>query len=282
MYGPYNTAYSNLYGTYGQDANRYGTRGQEREDFLGGALGDIWAGINAGAYSPGHASYDAGRLPEFQKWWESLRGGQGTTALKDSAGNDLRAYTDIANLGLMSDAEKYAMRERPASQARSSTSALLEQMRNNSGWGSNPMAVLAAQKGLQDSLRSGNLAANEAIAKQLTEEKKWGYGQMEGAQGQVQGLEQEMVAGRNAANAANANRGAADLAMKMGFLNQYGDLMGNSMDWERMRQGALGGSGSAIGGGVDVTSKMVEQGKSKPFMDYFMSLGSMGSSMGGR
>jgi hypothetical protein len=207
-------------------------------------------------------------------WWESLRGGAGTTRLKDTGGKDITSYSEIANAGMMTPAQLQAIRERPASQGRAATSAVLDQLRRGgvTGWGGGgPAGALAAQKNLLSSLRSGNLEAESGIADQTNQQRQWGYGQMGGAQGQLQALDDAMRQERVAA-ASTARRGSK--ASLSDYLS-LSDRMGG--DWatgEKLTQSALGGRGEALGG----WGSAVQGGRTPSGLDRTMgALGAVGN-----
>jgi hypothetical protein len=236
----------------------------DRSSALWGQQGDLYGQIGAKLFGgefddPGQAAraVDYGRNPEFQKWWENMRGGAGTTALTDASGKPIADYSSIASgtSKYYSPEEEYAMRERPASQARSATSAMLDQARRGgvSGWGAGgPAAGLAAQKNLLSSLRSGNLDVNAMLGDKGAEYRKYGRAGMESSQGQMQGLEDKMASERAAA-AATARAGRkAGLNEYLSYLNA--DPRGSALDWSQQTTSNLGGQGSALSGWGNATA----------------------------
>ena len=220
-----------------------------------GRLGDLWGQLQSGAFDdPGQAAraVDYGDMGQNKDWWTSLRGGAGTTRLKDTGGKDITSYSEIANAGMMTPAQLQAIRERPASQGRAATSAVLDQLRRGgvTGWGGGGAAgALAAQKNLLSSLRSGNLEAESGIADQTNQQRQWGYGQMGGAQGQIQSLDDAMRQERTSA----AMSGRAGRKAGLSDYLALSDRMGG--DWatgEKLTQGqqGLGQSGLSGWGGT--------------------------------
>lgn len=243
-----------LAGTWGGRAAGGSARTEQlwnQEQANQGRLQDLWGRLSAGEFdTPGRAAraVDYGDMAKNKGWWTSLRGGAGTKRLKDTAGKDITSYSEIANAGMMTPAQLQAIRERPASQGRAATAAVLDQMRRGgvTGWGGGgPAGALAAQKNLLSSLRSGNLEAESNIADQTNRERQWGYGQMGAAQGQLQALDDAMRQERIAA-ASTARQGSR---ASLGDYLALSDRMGG--DWakgESLTQNALGGQGSALSG----------------------------------
>jgi len=227
---------------------------------LYGEIGDM---LRSGAFDdPGQAAraVDYGNMPQNMDWWKAMQGTSGMARLKDTAGKDITTFSEIANNGMMTPEQMYAMRERPASQARSATSSFMDNLRRGgvSGWGGGgPAASLAALKNLTSSNRQGNLEANANIADQTNQQRQWGYGQMTGAQGNIQNLDDMMRQERISA-ASTARRGSkAGLGDWLGYLQA--DPNGSALDWSKMANADLQGQTSALSG----WGNSIQQGKTE-------------------
>jgi len=274
-FDPVNQGFQANTGAFGEQAAGNTDRATAAYTNQGNLYNKIGGMLFSGQFdTPGTAGVS--RAKE-RSWWEKM---QGTTpdagSLQDPEGNDVRSYASMATGGYLNPAQQLEyeqnIRERPASQARSATSSILDQMRRGgaSGWGGGGEAsALAAQKNLLSSLRSGNMEANQNIADQLIEGQKYGREGMERAQGQIQGLQDI--------------RGTAGHKAGMGEYLAYlnADPTGSALDWSKMANANLGGSTSALSGwGGNVSNQMGASREQSGLGQTVGAIGTIGSAVG--
>ncbi len=265
-YDPINQGFQANVGDLGAQAAGNTDRATQLYGDQGSLYSKIGNMLQSGGFDTPGQFIDKSKQRAF---YESMQGLKGSSPLTTNASKAIRSYGDIAAEGYRSPQEQqayeYALRERPASQARSLTSSFMDEMRRQgvSGWGGgNPAANLAAQKNLLSSLREGNYGAERDIGTDRIEAMKYGN----------EGLER-MQQGINANQDIRTAGHKAGLGDYLSYLNA--DPRGSALDWAKMANSNLGGAQSGLSGwGSNVNNQM---GMSKEQSGLQTTLGAIGT-----
>ena len=263
----------------------------DRSGALWGSQGNLYDQIGqtlmAGGYNTPGVSYanERAELGKAQDWYKRMQGtpGVGETAmpgLTDEAGKPIATYGSIASGGskYYSPEEEYAMRERPASQARSATSSVLDEMRRGgmSGWGGGGSGgALAAQKNLLGSLRSGSNEVNANLANKGAEYRTYGREGLERMQGNIGDYTSKIASMKDTPGSNGPSFG-----QMMAYMGA--DPRGSALDWSKMTNANLSGEGSALSGWGDSAAQQAAANKKQSlFSQIAGGLGAIGGGVAG-